>query len=30
MSPMVVIAEGYATAVTLAKHGKVPTLAAYA
>jgi phage/plasmid primase-like uncharacterized protein len=29
MSPVVVIAEGYATAVTLAKHGKVPTLAAY-
>ena len=26
---MVVIAEGYATAVTLAKHGKGPTLAAY-
>jgi putative DNA primase/helicase len=26
---VVVIAEGYATAVTLAKHGKVPTLAAY-
>jgi putative DNA primase/helicase len=29
MSSVVVIAEGYATAVTLAKHGKVPTLAAY-
>ena len=29
MSSMVVIAEGYATAVTLAKHGKGPTLAAY-
>jgi putative DNA primase/helicase len=29
MSPVVVIAEGYATAVTLAKYGKVPTLAAY-
>src|SRR6202140_1746953 len=29
MSPVVVIAEGYATAVTLAKRGKVPTLAAY-
>jgi putative DNA primase/helicase len=29
MSQVVVIAEGYATAVTLAKHGKVPTLAAY-
>ena len=29
MSPVVVIAEGYATAATLAKHGKVPTLAAY-
>src|ERR1700726_4341842 len=28
-SQVVVIAEGYATAVTLAKHGKVPTLAAY-
>jgi putative DNA primase/helicase len=25
MSPMVVIAEGYATAATLAQHGKVPT-----
>jgi putative DNA primase/helicase len=29
MSPVVVIAEGYATASTLAEHGKVPTLAAY-
>lgn len=29
MSPVVVIAEGYATAATLAQHGKVPTLAAY-
>ena len=29
MSPAVVIAEGYATAATLAEHGKVPTLAAY-
>jgi phage/plasmid primase-like uncharacterized protein len=29
MSPVVVIAEGYATAVTFAKHGKVQTLAAY-
>ena len=29
MSPVVVIAEGYATAATLVKHGKVPTLAAY-
>ena len=29
MSPVVVIAEGYATAVTLAQHGKAPTLAAY-
>ena len=29
MSPGVVIAEGYATAATLAEHGKVPTLAAY-
>jgi putative DNA primase/helicase len=29
MSPVVVIAEGYATAATIAKHGKVPTLAAY-
>jgi putative DNA primase/helicase len=29
MSPVVVIAEGYATAVTITKHGKVPTLAAY-
>jgi phage/plasmid primase-like uncharacterized protein len=29
MSPVVVIAEGYATAATLAKHRKVPTLAAY-
>ena len=29
MSPVVVIAEGYATATTLAEHGKVPTLAAY-
>jgi putative DNA primase/helicase len=29
MSPVVVIGEGYATAATLAKHGKVPTLAAY-
>jgi putative DNA primase/helicase len=29
MSPVVVIAEGYATAATLAEHGKVPTLAAY-
>jgi len=28
-SPVVVIAEGYATAVTIAKHGKMPTLAAY-
>ena len=28
MSPVVVIAEGYATAATLAEHGKVPTLAA--
>ena len=26
---MLVIAEGYATAVTLAQHGKAPTLAAY-
>src|SRR5271165_6993369 len=29
MSPVVVIAEGYATAATLAEHGKVSTLAAY-
>jgi putative DNA primase/helicase len=29
MSPVVVIAEGYATAATIAKHGKVLTLAAY-
>jgi putative DNA primase/helicase len=29
MSPVVVLAEGYATAATLAQHGKVPTLAAY-
>ena len=29
MSPVVVIAEGYATAATLAEHGKMPTLAAY-
>jgi phage/plasmid primase-like uncharacterized protein len=29
MSPVVVIVEGYATAATLAEHGKVPTLAAY-
>jgi putative DNA primase/helicase len=29
MSPVVVIAEGYATAATLAEHGKVPVLAAY-
>jgi putative DNA primase/helicase len=29
MSPVVVIAEGYATAATLAEHGKVPALAAY-
>jgi putative DNA primase/helicase len=29
MSPVVVIAEGYATAATLAKHRKVPILAAY-
>ena len=29
MSPVVVIAEGYATAATLAQHGKVSTLAAY-
>ena len=29
MSPVIVIAEGYATAATLAEHGKVPTLAAY-
>ena len=29
MSPVVVIAEGYATAATIAEHGKVPTLAAY-
>ena len=29
VSPTVVIAEGYATAATLAEHGKVPTLAAY-
>lgn len=29
MSPVVVISEGYATAATLAKHGKVPVLAAY-
>ena len=29
MSPVLVIAEGYATAATLAEHGKVPTLAAY-
>jgi putative DNA primase/helicase len=29
MSPVVVIAECYATAATLAEHGKVPTLAAY-
>ena len=29
VSPAVVIAEGYATAATLAEHGKVPTLAAY-
>jgi putative DNA primase/helicase len=28
-SPVVVIAEGYATAGTLAQHGKVPALAAY-
>jgi putative DNA primase/helicase len=28
-SPVVVIAEGYATAATIAKHGKVPALAAY-
>jgi hypothetical protein len=26
MSPVVVIAEGYATAATLAQHGKAPTL----
>jgi putative DNA primase/helicase len=29
MSPVVVIAEGYATAATIAKRGKVPALAAY-
>ena len=29
ISPVVVVAEGYATAATLAEHGKVPTLAAY-
>jgi putative DNA primase/helicase len=29
MSPVVVIAEGYATAATLAEHSKVPVLAAY-
>ena len=29
VSPVVVIAEANATAATLAKHGKVPTLAAY-
>jgi putative DNA primase/helicase len=29
MSPVVVIVEGYATAATLAEHGKVPTLAAH-
>src|SRR5437899_12876711 len=29
MSPVVVIAEGYATAATLAQHRKVPILAAY-
>jgi len=29
MSPVVVIAEGYATAATLAERGKVPTLATY-
>jgi putative DNA primase/helicase len=29
VSPVVVIAEGYATAATLAKHAKVPVLAAY-
>src|SRR6266446_8098566 len=29
LSPVVVIAEGYATAATIAKHPKVPTLAAY-
>jgi putative DNA primase/helicase len=29
MSPVVVIAEGYATASTLAQHGKMPALAAY-
>jgi putative DNA primase/helicase len=29
VSPVVIIAEGYATAATIAKHGKVPTLAAY-
>jgi putative DNA primase/helicase len=29
MSRVVVIAEGYATASTLAEHGKVPTLVAY-
>ncbi len=29
MSPMVVIAEGYATTATIAKHGKVSVLAAY-
>jgi putative DNA primase/helicase len=29
LSPVVVIAEGYATAATIAKEGKVPALAAY-
>jgi putative DNA primase/helicase len=29
VSPVVVIAEGYATAATIAKQGKVPALAAY-
>ena len=29
LSPVVVIAEGYATAATIAKHGKVQALAAY-
>src|ERR1700751_3921589 len=29
VSPVVIIAEGYATAATIAKHGKVPTLAKY-
>jgi putative DNA primase/helicase len=29
LSPVVVIVEGYATAATIAKHGKVPALAAY-